>query len=126
VLTHGCARLRPAILSTSALLIFNPEEVRSDEIVHRYLNFSKPIELQLNFSVRKGHRFLGEGLALSRVGAYRAAAQYLVGSVLSTAVQISHSSWDTRGLRPCAVHLQADGPFGHRRPFTKATVREIE
>jgi hypothetical protein len=83
-------------------------------------------EDQLNFMVRKGHRFTGERLDLGHVGAYRASR------VVFDRLRAEYSRPDLAfqvgipgDFDMAMFTFGLTGHFRHRRPFTDATVREI-
>ena len=82
---------------------------------------------QLNFMVRRGHRFTAEGLGLGHVEAYRASRRVF------ERLRAEHSRPDLTfqigipgDFDMALFTFGLTGPFHHRRPFTDATVREIE
>jgi hypothetical protein len=84
-------------------------------------------EDQLNFTVRKGHRFTGEGLDLGHVGAYRDSRPVF------ERLRAEHGRPDLAfqvgipgDFDMALFTFGLTGPFRHRRAFTDATVREIE
>jgi hypothetical protein len=82
---------------------------------------------QLNFAVRKGHKFTGQGLDLGYVKAYRASRPVF------ERLRVEYGRPDLTfqvgipgDFDMALFALGLTGPFHHRRPFTDATVREIE
>lgn len=81
----------------------------------------------LNFAVRKGHRFTGEGLDLGHVDAYRASRPVF------DRLRAEHGRPDLSfqvgipgDFDMALFTFGLTGPFRHRGAFTDATVREIE
>lgn len=82
---------------------------------------------QLNFAVRKGHKFTGQSLDLGYVKAYRASRPVF------ERLRVEYGRPDLTfqvgipgDFDMALFALGLTGPFRHRRPFTDATVREIE